>query len=397
MSTEFSDTMAPRHFVELTAVLGVAALANAMGHHGKAHVLHPRQDADLLDSSAVDASPASSDIPVLSVTVRPIPVDPSATPTTGVSSIGANGSMPIFPSTTIQEPVATVCPGGQAAMGSGLMSILPFPSISGMSVINATAVLEDGSTTVFSSGVTSTSGPASSISFAPADVKDARVVVDNNGCQTLFAPRVKGVCSTVVSPLGIPEVTVTDCDQYITFSSNTQACLTASIPIGSPIPLPSPIPLDGSAAEPLADSAAPASVADPAAAQKRDESDSALAAAGAADATITPAVDSALLPLPTVPTSRGCGTYYACAWYDAARGGVPPRVRAVECSNDDVVGGGAGAAGCTTYEESWSVTSFARTVTETKPISYSGVRVLPRYLSSFLLPLLRVFDYWSSC
>lgn len=48
-----------------------------------------------------------------------------------------------------------------------------------------------------------------------------QLVVGADGCQTLYSPTTTVVCSTVVSPAGMPPVTITDCDQYITFSSET--------------------------------------------------------------------------------------------------------------------------------------------------------------------------------
>jgi len=48
-----------------------------------------------------------------------------------------------------------------------------------------------------------------------------QLVIGSDSCQTLYSPTTSAICSTVVSPAGLPPVTITDCDQYITFSSET--------------------------------------------------------------------------------------------------------------------------------------------------------------------------------
>ncbi|ETN45581.1 uncharacterized protein HMPREF1541_09413 [Cyphellophora europaea CBS 101466] len=348
----------------------VDGLRHAPQHNGKAHnLLHMRQEPtgpDELVSDSPSLPPVSSVIPNITVTIVPMPGNTSLVPILGQSSL-PNDTIPVFPTSTIQEPIVTLCPGQptESRVFTILPPLPPLSSIPGsVPTINATALLPNGSSTVFSSGLTTTPIPLPSPISQPAnDPENAHIAIDDSGCQTLFAPTVKAVCSTTVSPIGIPEVVVTDCDQYITFSSETKICPTVSMPTVIPTPRPTilegPDPAVATSSppiftNPLLSSGAP--VAEPVIGKhKRQDSGAAV---------VTPA-GPAILPLPSYPESSGPpGTYYAAPWYDVARGGVPPSVQAVECDGSHV--------GCTTFSERWSITSLLRTVTETRPISYSG-------------------------
>lgn len=296
-------------------------------HHNKMFRVAARQE-DSSSSSSPASSTTASELPQVTLTVKPLPED-GATPTgaTDTGGLGSlleglsfNGTVPIFPNVTVQEAVATVCPNA---------TVLAFPLFSAAGTASADA-----------SSVSVTAAASASAAVSGVSDGNARVDVGSDGCQTLFTPTVKAVCETTISPLGIPVVTVTECEQWVTFSSETLAGLTASMPTVVPV------------------------VEATAGAEKRQEG------AGTTGAVVS---GTALLPLPAAEPSQGPGTYYAVKWYDAARGGVPASVRAVECWNDDVVGGGGA---CTTWEERWSETQVVTTVTEEIPITYSGVSIL---------------------
>ena len=378
------------------------------------------------------------------------------------------------------------------------MFSMPLPN---PEIVSATAILPDGSKTTFASASASATTPVQIAARQADSAAEARVGVDAAGCQTLFAPRVTAICSTVVSMVGLPEVTVSECDQWITFSSETKICPTVSMPTvvlpvsmptvstrntivegipavptlpvvavntaaaeeqptvsvpvepvlptqevpavspeavptaaaeppnaqveASPTLLPEtsvpestqPIPTDQPAAtlgtvetdEPLASSIVPNPT------EQSHESDAPLPTQSSIPTLTVPVIPlpassntdapqaEASLPIDTPDTANDTsplnrrqaqpapsdttpaiiapasgaytapGTYYAAAWYDVARGGIPPRVRAVECDAPTYGSAGAGGGGCSTFEERWTGTSFLRTVTETRPVSYSGV------------------------
>lgn len=121
-------------------------------------------------------------------------------------------SAPAFGSlTTSLTPVATICPSSQS-FGKGSTQNANFHTTS------ATVRLPGGGSTVFATRVRRQSNQ----SGAATDGTDAaHLISGTDGCSTLFTPTTFSACSTVVSPLGLPPVTVTECDQYITFSSET--------------------------------------------------------------------------------------------------------------------------------------------------------------------------------
>lgn len=159
-----------------------------------------------------------------------------------------------LPLTPIGIPVATVCPlavrpvASNASFAHALNAdgaeafqpvSLPTASVNdtASSMITASAKMPDGAMTTFSSlvrrEVEVPSAPEAPIVLPngvsaiqlstddPVDTAIGQIVIGPGGCQTLYSPTVTAICSTVISPVGIPPVTVTDCDQYITFSSET--------------------------------------------------------------------------------------------------------------------------------------------------------------------------------
>ncbi|EXJ55023.1 uncharacterized protein A1O5_12762 [Cladophialophora psammophila CBS 110553] len=167
---------------------------------------------------------------------------------TTTPSIKATMSSYVFPTMVIQEPIATVCPDTPAS--SAIFSILPISSLastvgsnttqglitnSSMYLpirVNATALLPNGSTTIFLSTSTTRVLPTTSLAIPAIDsggAETARIVLDKNGCQTVYSAKTTTWCSTTVQPAGMLPVPITDCNQYVTFSSqNLDGCSTTS-------------------------------------------------------------------------------------------------------------------------------------------------------------------------
>jgi hypothetical protein len=263
--------------------------------------------------------------------------------------------------------------------------------------VNATAVLADGRTTVFlSTSPTTSSAPArapappssssssSSGTMAAAgnngtnadsvltggsgddggdegdneantdnenDMDMARIIFDPSGCQTIYSPVMTQICSTTVKPGGgMVPVQVTDCDQWVTFSSELAPRLAGD---------------DCSATPTTATAAATAAIATATA-------DDAGACAGT---TGGGGGESASTPTTTTTTATAA-YYYAAHWYDLAATatdpsspGVPGLVRVEKCLPLASESG----SNCVTSSESWSVVSSTRTTTKTSVASFSGV------------------------
>lgn len=214
--------------VSLVTLLALAAAVTADGKHlGKDH-LHPMQRRQVQGLGEL-ASPA----PAAGVSIT--------------SAIAPIISSYVFSTTVMQVPVATVCPDTPAS--SAMFSILPLSSLasvegsnatgnatSGTSHIpiqvNATALLPNGSTTIFLSASSTTiraNATSATLPAASNDSDTARIIMDSNGCQTVFSASTTTWCSTTVSPAGILPVPVTDCDQWVTFSSQRlDACSTTA-------------------------------------------------------------------------------------------------------------------------------------------------------------------------
>jgi hypothetical protein len=311
--------------------------------------------ADLLprqNGAAPGIPPASSplEVPTLTAPSPPNPDDPPPTPTDtpspGYLPPGASVNEPmgeidsyIFPYTIIQVPVATICPGPDGSASFPVVSMPTSLSGSVSGVVNATAVLADGSSVVYSSTVNTGAAteflPLSPTTAAAAmgnldastvllgvDGENAtmqeptnptaRILLADDGCQTIFSPVYTAVCSTTVRLVGIPDATVSDCGQFITFSSDARCGAT-------------PIP--------LADEATAGPIPPP------------VTTGGSGDG-------NASLPILTAEP----GTYYAAHWLDVKKGGVMRNVRVEECT---VPAPGAdavrGEVECVTHRESWSV------------------------------------------
>ncbi|KAK5940078.1 hypothetical protein PMZ80_007496 [Knufia obscura] len=167
--------------------------------------------------------------------------------------IQARQVSPSAASTTVQVPIATVCPANGTPESSAPFEPVSLPTVTLSdvtdSIVAASAPMPDGSMTTFASRArrqdAAVGAQLAAAITLPGGIMarplvgeqpDAgQLVVGSDGCQTLFSPTTTAVCSTVVSPAGLPPVTITDCDQYITFSSETLfTCV--QTPTYSPIP-----------------------------------------------------------------------------------------------------------------------------------------------------------------
>lgn len=142
-------------------------------------------------------------------------------------------------STAVLIPIATVCPsaeGSGATRGPFQSVSLPMsvPGVGGGSIVSATAVMPDGSSTVFASRretvdnalhfaaeATTLPDGVAALPIAGRAADMGNLVIGSNRCQTLYMPTRTAICSTVVTPAALPPVTITDCNQYVTFSSET--------------------------------------------------------------------------------------------------------------------------------------------------------------------------------
>ncbi|KIW50083.1 hypothetical protein PV05_11703 [Exophiala xenobiotica] len=254
--------------------------------------------------------------------------------------------------------------------------------------VNATAVLADGRTTVFLStsstavmrtangtSPTSSSAPPPSAgtmagnngttnadstttetatgSSSSGDERDgredkepnndmdlARIILDPSGCQTIYSPVTTQICSTTVRPGGgMVPVQVTDCDQWVTFSSELAR-----------------FDADGHcSAFATVFSATPTTTAT---ATANDADADAATGGGRVNTTGTP---------------KGPVAYYAAHWYDLAVGAsspVPGLVRVENCLPY------ATGMNCVTSSESWSLVSSTRTTTKTSVVSFSGPAII---------------------
>lgn len=157
--------------------------------------------------------------------------------------------------------------------------------------------------------------------------------------------------------VGIPDVTVTDCEQYITFSSRS---LSACSSLDN-----NDYPLFVAAASSTFNTNPASSPPEPT--SEAQVSPNAGPVPGSAGAAFVKGLAS------TDPVSdKSPGTYYAAHWYDVARSGVPSQVRVETCN---ILRTATETLECTTASERWSVSPVTKTVTSLSVASFSGVRV----------------------
>lgn len=287
-------------FVIFIALLAPLNAINApIKHDGKAHFHpRPRQEPNTPVQGLGELEPPTA-----------------ASTSLSTSSLPNTVSSYLFPTTVIQEPVATVCPGTPAS--SAMFSILPISSLASLSIpnsthsrhwkatdyipihVNATAMLPNGSSTVFLSA--STTSVVRTTSDAGPTAKTARIILGSNGCQTVYSAVTTAWCSTTIQPAGMLPVRITDCDQQVTFSSQS---------------------LDGCSVSPSA----------------------------------------------TGLSRNGPVAYFVAHWYDLVRGSIPNVVQVQDC-----LPASSSGLSCSTSSESWSVVTSTITSTGTSVASFSGV------------------------
>ncbi|KAI1617325.1 hypothetical protein EDD36DRAFT_160305 [Exophiala viscosa] len=331
-------------FTVLTALAAsmVASIA-AMRHDGRGHN-HPRPRQDSHPRPRQDGWTTTGAPPELRATSVSLNATISTVVTTTAtpsSAMNATMSSYVFPTTVIQVPVATVCPDTPSS--SAAFSIVPIPSsssngtssnLSAPTLVNATALLPNGSTTVFLSTTTTTpstiitSTATNASSTAPTagtdgeDVATARIIFNPDGCQTVYSAKTTSICSTTIHPAGSLPVTVTDCNQWVTFSSNALYGCSSTV--------------------------------------------SATAAANTDTATLASSTSSGPGPSITDPTA-----FYVAHWYDLAQlPGIPSVVEVEDCLPLS-----AGVS-CLTSSESWSVVESTVIQTGTSLAAFSGPAII---------------------
>lgn len=254
---------------------------------------------------------------------------------------------PFFPSTVLQIPIYTICPGTPGyvnatmpypnATAAGNATDYPPPTLSALPVtLNATALLSNGSYTTFLRQSLSTPVFPASASVNVTPSPDARIILDNNGCQTLYSALTTQICSTVITRGGQVPISVTDCSQWVTFSSsNSNAASVREV-----------WNFLDTAEVTLTDM--PAAPTSP-------------TGGGLVSETTTPAAESA---------TRGLGiAFYAAPWYEIASGLVPGLVQVASCMDHT-------ENNCSISSESWRVSMSTSTSTSTWTLQYAGVSPL---------------------
>jgi hypothetical protein len=193
-------------------------------HHQQKHA--PRQDAfaGIQIISSLDG-PNPTGVSLL-IPLEPgslIATIPTPVPTTdlSVNSTEAVATTRTFPTTILQVPVATFCQANAS---------IPLPILYTVSPINPTGSFSTNSarslrnTTSSLANATENLLIPANISIAPPTVTlpdpNARIILGYNGCQTLFTSITTAICSTVLSIGGQVPISVTDCGEWVTFSSS---------------------------------------------------------------------------------------------------------------------------------------------------------------------------------
>ena len=152
----------------------------------------------------------------------------------------------------------------------------------------------------------------------------------------------------------MPAVSVSDCDQYITFSSdaatNTDSCSATEEKAAAV----------GESATPLGAASVTTVPTQPP-----------LAVTATGTAAMAGATYDAAVVTP--------GTYYAAPWHNVAKGGVPSLVKAEICS---LLPSQTDSVGCVTASESWSISTLMIPGTSVATRSFEGVSVLHFILKS---------------
>jgi hypothetical protein len=283
---------------------------------------------------------------------------PTSPSTTGMGAARSNSratitsfAPPVFPSIVLQIPIYTICPDTPGYVNATLLVVdatVPYsnitagvnatdylpPALSALPVpFNATALLSNGSYTAWSQSLSTPASPAStSASIIPAP--DARIILGTNGCQTLYSALTTQICSTVITRGGQVPISVTDCGQWVTFSSSSATA--ALICNGPNIPATN---VPTTAMSPASQTVSGRLISE----------------------TVTPAPDAGSYASVGLEIA-----FYAAPWYEIAGGLVPGLVQVANCPDKS-------ANNCSTASESWSVSTSTSTTTSTRILQYAGV------------------------
>jgi hypothetical protein len=172
--------------------------------------------------SSTDLLPPDVIVPGSAINAAPIPAPMTDSSSKTTNAMLANTTTRAFPIRVIQIPVATICPASHWT---------PLPAPYTTSTISATSLTQSTSSAHALLNSTSPSTNATDYIPIPANTSivaptvtladpSARIILGDNGCQTLFTPITTAICSTVLSIGGQLPIRVTDCGQWVTFSSS---------------------------------------------------------------------------------------------------------------------------------------------------------------------------------
>ena len=255
---------------------------------------------------------------------------------------------PVFPITVIQVPIYTICPdapgntnltsaispnataqysnavaGGNATQRT---SATPIP-------FNATTLLSNNS----SPAIPSSTLPTTTPTLNQAAVPNARIILNPNGCQTLYSASTTQICSKIITRGGQLPITVSDCSQWVTFSSST---------LTSALPSPTATAVCNCPNTPVATQLLGGN-------GSGDENDNAVSS------------NSTLLPIHTSPNATNGNNngiaFFAAPWHIIAAGAIPDVVQVVSGNNNN------------TSSERWSVSTSTKVVTGVKTVRFEGV------------------------
>lgn len=206
--------------------------------------------------------------------------------------------------------------------------------------VNATMLLSNGSSVTFLSLSTSTATVIPELpeglpqSIEPPSVETARIILDSNGCQTVYSAKTIPDCDTTLSIPGMVPVPITDCDQWVTFSSQS---------LGD-----------------CAGADRPTSQVDPISTLK--------------------ALTSTVSISPRATQTNGPMAYYVAHWYELIRGPVPEIVEVETCRPEwisNVI--------CQTLREQWNVVYDKKVLTTSSVASFRGVSYHLGYASKLTI------------
>ena len=261
---------------------------------------------------------------------------------------------PVFPITVIQVPIYTICPDAPGYMNltstispNATAQYSNATAAAGNATQNTSIPINNVITTLLSSSSPSTT-PAPDPTPPPSP--NARIVLNPNGCQTLYSASTTQICSTVITRGGQLPITVSDCSQWVTFSSSILAATAAVIPTATAtetaaavcncpnIPIPVASQLLGGAGSGSGD--------------------------GSANG-ITPTAPNINLATPVIPSRPEVYTgtnpiaFFAAPWHIIAAGVIPDVVQVVSGNN--------------TSSERWSVSTSTSIVTGLRTVGFEGV------------------------